>query len=154
MYIQAILPFSLLEGNKESGLEDLLRSVDALDLLTFFNGEGIIYEDHIKNMDTNDLKNMGISSDRAQQLHRDIEKETNRKKRLYQKLKDVKCDKVYEKLVKTGYTSEEVLSTDHDVLKKIGLSFPERKEVLSKIQAFKDVKAKGIQSNTIHLTDI
>ena len=105
-------------------------------------------------MDTNDLKNMGISSDRAQQLHKDIEKEMDRKKRLYQKLKDVKCDKVYEKLVKTGYTSEEVLSTDHDVLRKIGLSFPERKEVLSEIQAFKDVKAKGIQSNTIHLIDI
>ena len=49
---------------------------------------------------------------------------------------------VYDTLVKMGYASVEVYSMDHDALKKIGLSFLERKKFLAKIQPAME-KSKG-----------
>ena len=129
------------ENNKELELEELLRSINAIDLLERFRNERISVDDLIK-LDANDLK-FFAPSDRAEQLHGDIQKENERKIRLRQKLKDVKCHDLYNRLLKIGYTSEKVFSTDHDTLKSIGLSFMERKNVLKKIQSKKDEDIRG-----------
>ena len=104
--------------------------MDALDLFILLNDDGITV-DYLNKMDLNDLKMIGIPSERAQKFHGDLET----LKRLHQKLEDLKCVEIYDKLLKIGHTSDELLSIDHNALKKAGLSFPDRKEALNKIQS-------------------
>ena len=134
-------PYSISETDKELELEELLHSINAVDLIERFKSDGIHVDDLIK-LDANDLK-FFAPSERAKQLHGDIQKENERKIRLLQKLKDVKCYDLYDSLLKIGYTSEKVFSTDHDTLKSMGLSFMERKNVLKKIQSTKDENIRG-----------
>ena len=123
---------------------ELLHSLESIDLLDIFKKEGI-NEHHLIEFDIDDFKNIGISDLRARQLYRDIQKEHERKKSLLQTLKDVNCEEIYDQLVKLGYTSKEVFSTKHEDLKDIGISsYPERKEILKKIQI---VTAPMIEGN-------
>ena len=132
-------------------LEELLHSSNAIDLLDIFKKEGI-NEYHLIEFDIDDFKNIGISDLRAGQLYRDIQKEHERKISLHERkisllqtLKDVNCKEIYDQLVKIGYTSKEVFSTKHEDLKDIGISsYPERKEILKKIQI---VTAPMIEGN-------
>ena len=141
MYLKTNAPYSILEKGKELELEELLCSINAIDLLERFKSDGIHVDDLTK-LDANDLK-FFVPSDRAELLHRNIQKENERKICLQQRLKDVKCYDLYQKLLKIGYTSEKVFSTDHDTLKRIGLSFMERKEVLKKIEIAKNTNTRG-----------
>ena len=127
------LPCYISEDDTE--LKDLLRPLDALDLFGLLNDDGITV-DYLNKMDLNDLKMIGIPSERAQKFHSDLQ----RLKRLHQKLENLKCVEIYDKLLKIGHTSDELWSMDHNVLKKAGLSFPDRKEVLNKM---KSEKIKG-----------
>ena len=121
-----------------------MHSTNAIDLLDIFKKEGI-NEYHLIEFDIDDFKNIGISDLRAGQLYRDIQKEHERKISLLQTLKDVNCKEIYDQLVKIGYTSKEVFSTKHEDLKDIGISsYPERKEILKKIQI---VTAPMIEGN-------
>ena len=178
-----------------------------MDLLEIFNDAGIT-ADHVTNLDINDLQSIGVSLDRAEQMHSDIKKENERKERLKReedeekkkmqmeeeerrrkeeegrrrmqmeederqrqederkrqedeermrmqmeeearkkallnKLQYFKCVELYDDLVKIGYTSEKVFSIDHATLQNIGLSFMERKNVLTKIQSVKDAEIEG-----------
>ena len=124
-------------------LEQLLHSLNALDMLELFTTEGINY-DNLRDFNINDFKHIGISRLRAKQLYRDIRKEEWRKDILRERLKDVKCEDLYDRLVKIGYTSDEVFSMDHDDLKEVGIfSFPKRKEILERIQTSKDPMIEG-----------
>ena len=124
-------------------LEEMLHSLNALDLLELFTKESI-NEDNLRDFDANDFKNLGISGLRAKQLYRDIRKEEWRKDGLRERLNEVKCEDLYHRLVKIGYTSDEVFSMDHDDLKEAGIfSFPKRKEILERIQNAKDPMIEG-----------
>ena len=130
-------------------LEELLHSSNAIDLLDIFKKEGI-NEYHLIEFDIDDFKNIGISDLRAGQLYRDIQKEHERKISLLQTLKDVNCEEIYDQLVKIGYTSKEVFSTKHEDLKDIGISsYPERKEILKKIQISRATMINGNQMSSI-----
>ena len=142
-YLKINAAHYISENNKELELEELLRSINAVDLLERFRNVGINVDDLIK-LDANDL-NFFAPLDRAEQLHRDIQKEIERRIRLLQKLKDVKCDDLYNRLLKIGYTSEKGFSTNHDTLISIGLSFLESTNVLEKIQSKKDEDIRGNQ---------
>ena len=84
--------------------------------------------------DPHDLEQLGISSDRALQLQKDIQQELTRRRNLHQTLKEAGCDELYKKLVETGYRSIQVVSMNHHVLKGIGLLLLERKNILEKIK--------------------
>ena len=129
-----------ISGDIEN-IEDVLRHLNALDLLENFENEGITMKD-LNRYDHNDLEQLGISSDRAFQLQKDIQQELARRRNLHQTLKEAGCDELYKKLVETGYRSIEVVSMNHDVLKGIGLLLLERKNVLEKIENVK-VAIKG-----------
>ena len=122
-------------------IEDVLRQLKALELLENFENEGITIKD-LKNLDRNDLEQLGISSDRALQLQKDLQQELSRRRNLHQTLKEAGCDELYKKLVETGYRSIQVALMNHDVLKGIGLPLLERKNVLEKIENVK-VAIKG-----------
>ena len=107
----------------------------ALDLFDLLNDDGIKVDD-LNKMDLNDLKMIGIPSERAHKFHSDLQT----LKRLHQKLENLKCVEIYDKLLKIGHTSDELWSIGHNALKKAGLSFPDRKEVLNKM---KSTKIKG-----------
>ena len=111
-------------------LKDLLRPLDALDLFDLLNDDGVTV-DYLNKMDLNDLKMIGIPSERAHKFHSDLQT----LKSLHQKLENLKCVEIYDKLLKIGHISDELLSIDHNALKKAGLSFPDRKEALNKIQS-------------------
>ena len=121
-----------ISGDIEN-IEDVLRQLNALDLLENFENEGITMKD-LNRYDHNDLEQLGISSDRAFQLQKDIQQELARRRNLHQTLKEAGCDELYKKLVETGYRSIEVVSMNHDVLKGIGLLLLERKNILEKIK--------------------
>ena len=104
-------------------------------MFDLLNDDGVTV-DYLNKMELNDLKMIGIPSERAQKFHSDLET----LKRLHQKLENLKCVEIYDKLLKIGHTSDELWSIDHDVLKKAGFSFPDRKEVLNKM---KSEKIKG-----------
>ena len=133
------LSYSIIGGYKE--LEELLRSLKALDLITLFDDEKVGIDD-LMSFDLNDLTQLGLSLDRAQQLQEEVITEKRRISELLTALKGSDCMEVYDTLVKMGYASVEVYSMDHYVLKKIGLSFPERKKFLAKIQPAME-KSKG-----------
>ena len=135
------MTYSIIEDNKEQDLEKLLHSVNALDLVEFFKDEEMGIDDLIS-CDLNDLIELGLPSDRAQQFHEDLTKETKRKNELLATLKHFNSEKLYDELVKIGCTSKDVYSMDHGDLKKIGLSFMERKEVLTKIKTICDADEK------------
>ena len=123
--------------------------MNALDLLELFNDQKV-GKNVLMTCDLNDLLSLGISLERAQQLHGDLIKEINRRieenkrrNELLAALKHFNSEELYDDLVKIGYTSKEVHSMDHDVLKKIGLSFVERKNVLTKIKNVNDAKVKA-----------
>ena len=113
----------------------------ALDLITLFDDEKVGIED-LMSFDLNDLTQLGLSLDRAQQLQEELIREKRRISELLTALKGSDCMEVYDTLVKMGYASVEVYSMDHDALKKIGLSFLERKKFLAKIQPAME-KSKG-----------
>ena len=122
----------------EEGIDEhheLLRRLNALDLLEVFHQEGINVSD-FNDLDNNDFVDMGISVDRAKKLHSGCQKENDRKKYLHQALKGAECVEVYEHLVKAGYASEDLCSLTHDDLKETGLSFMQRKTILKKIQSW------------------
>ena len=124
-------------------LEEVLRSLNALDLLELFTKEEI-NENHLTDFHISDFKKIGIPRLRAKQLYRDIRKEVWRKSKLRQRLIDVKCEDLYDRLVKIGYTSDEVFCMEDDDLKEIGItSYPKRKEILERIQAARDQMIKG-----------
>ena len=129
-----------ISGDIEN-IEDVLRQLNALDLLENFENEGITMKD-LNRYDHNDLEQLGISSDRAFQLQKDIQQELARRRNLHQTLKEAGCDELYKKLVETGYRSIELVSMNHDVLRGIGLQLLERKNVLEKIENVK-VAIKG-----------
>ena len=104
-------------------------------MFDLLNDDGVTV-DYLNKMDLNDLKMIGIPSERAQKFHSDLQ----RLQRLHQKLENLKCAEIYDKLLKIGHTSDELWSIDHNALKKAGLSFPDRKEVLNKM---KSEKIKG-----------
>ena len=150
-----------------------------MDLLEIFNDEGVTAND-VTNLDLSELQEIGVSLDRAEQMHRDIKEterkdrlrreedeekkrmqveeeerkrkedeeknrmqleEEERKKVLLSKLQYLNCVELYEDLVSIGCTS--VFSIDKDALKKIGLNFMERKNLLDKIQSLKDAEIEG-----------
>ena len=123
-------------------IEDVLRHLKSLDLLENFENDGITMKDLHRLDDPNDLEQLGISSDRALQLQKDIQQELTRRRNLHQTLKEAGCDELYKKLVETGYRSIQVVSMNHHVLKGIGLLLLERKNVLEKIENVK-VAIKG-----------
>ena len=124
-------------------LEEVLRSLNALDLLELFTKEEI-NENHLTDFHISDFKKIGIPRLRAKQLYRDIRKEVWRKSKLRQRLIDVKYEDLYDRLVKIGYTSDEVFCMEDDDLKEIGItSYPKRKEILERIQAARDQMIKG-----------
>jgi len=143
------------ENGKDSEFKELLQLVNALDLLELFNDEKV-GKNELMACDLNDLRSLGISFERAQQLHGDLTKETkrrndetDRKRGLLEALKHFHCEELYDDLIKIGYTSQSLnyndsfdrlryFSIDHDALKKIGLSFAERKKVLTNIQERKE----------------
>ena len=135
------MTYSIIEDNKEQDLEKFLHSVNAIDLVEFFKDEEMGIDDLIS-CDLNDLIQLGLPSDRAQQFHEDLTKETKRKNELFATLKYFNSEKLYDELVKIGCTSKDVYSMDHGDLKKIGLSFMERKEVLTKIKTICDADEK------------
>ena len=122
----------------EKGLEETLESLNAIDLLIFFESENI-KSNELKDLDLNDLIHLGVSSERAQEFLNSRQKEDDRKKRLRKMLQDVDCAALYDSLVEKGYTAEDILTIDHAGLKEIGLSFQDRKNVMKKI---KDEKPK------------
>ena len=109
--------------------------MDALDLFNILNDDGITV-DYLNKMDANDFMEIGIPSERAQKFYSDLQT----LKRLHQRLENLKCVEIYDKLLKIGHTSDELWSIGHNALKKAGLSFPDRKEVLNKM---KSTKIKG-----------
>ena len=119
----------------DEGLKDLLRPLDALDLFDLLKDDGITV-DYLNKMDLNDLMKISIPLERAQKFHNDLQT----LKRLHQRLENLKCVEIYDKLLKIGHTSDELWSIGHNALKKAGLSFPDRKEVLNKM---KSTKIKG-----------
>lgn len=138
------------EDGKDFEFEELLQLVNALDFLELFNDEKV-GKNELMACDLNDLISLGIPLERAQQLNGDLTKETkrrndetDRKKELLAALKHFNCEELYDDLIKIGYIDQGIylevgigignISIDHDVLKKIGLSFAERKKVLTKIQ--------------------
>ena len=104
-------------------------------MFILLNDDGITV-DYLNKMDANDFMKIGIPSERAQKFHSDLET----LKRLHQRLENLKCVEIYDKLLKIGHTSDELWSIGHNALKKAGLSFPDRKEVLNKM---KSTKIKG-----------
>ena len=104
-------------------------------MFDLLNDDGVTV-DYLNKMDLNDLKMIGIPSERAQKFHSDLQ----RLQRLHQKLENLKCVEIYDKLLEIDHTSDELRSIDNDALKKAGLSFPDRKEVLNKM---KSTKIKG-----------
>ena len=116
-------------------LKDLLRPLDALDLFDLLNDDGVTV-DYLNKMDLNDLKMIGIPSERAQKFHSDLQ----RLQRLHQKLENLKCVEIYDKLLEIDHTSDELRSIDNDALKKAGLSFPDRKEALNKMKSSTKIK--------------
>ena len=104
-------------------------------MFDLLNDDGITVA-YLNKMDVNDLMKIGIPSKRAHKFHSDLQK----LKRLHQKLENLKCVEIYDKLLKIGHTSDELWSIGHNALKKAGLPFPDRKEVLSKM---KSTKIKG-----------
>ena len=136
------MTYCLIVDNKAFELAELLRLVNALDLLEQFNDETVGLDD-LMTYDINDLIQLGLSSDRAQQLIDDIEKEVIRKRELLTTLIHFKSEELYDRLVKIGYKPTEVHSMDHNVLKKIDISsFPERMKILKKIQMVSDADAQ------------
>ena len=63
------LSYSIKGGYKE--LEELLRSLKALDLITLFDDEKVGIDD-LMSFDLNDLTQLGLSLDRAQQLQEEL----------------------------------------------------------------------------------
>ena len=122
----------------EKGLEETLESLNAIDLLIFFESENI-KSNELKDLDLNDLIHLGVSSERAHEFLNSRQNEDDRKKRLRKMLQDVDCLALYDSLVEKGYTAEDILTIDHAGLKEIGLSFQDRKNVMKKI---KDEKPK------------
>ena len=110
-------------------------------MLENFNKEGIETKNS-SSLGPDDLEQLGISSDRALQLQKDIQQELARRRNLHQTLKEAGCDELYKKLVETGYRSIQVGLINHDVLKGIGLPLMERKNVLEIIENVK-VAIKG-----------
>ena len=104
-------------------------------MFDLLNDDGVTV-DYLNKMDLNDLKMIGIPSERAHKFHSGLQT----LKRLHQKLENLKCVEIYDKLLKIGHTSDELWSIGHNALKKAGLSFPDRKEVLNKM---KSTKIKG-----------
>ena len=117
----------------EKGLEETLESLNAIDLLIFFESENI-KSNELKDLDLNDLIHLGVSSERAHAFLNSRQKEDDRKKRLRKMLQDVDCAALYDTLVDKGYTAENILTIDHAGLKDIGLSFQDRKNVMKKIK--------------------
>ena len=119
-------------------LQELLRPLNALDMLELFHQMGINVGD-FNDLDVSDFVDLGLSQDRAQELYRRKnelqQKENERKNDLNQTLKDVDCIEFYDDFIKAGYTSEKILMCEkHDDLKDISLSFTQRKNILKKIQ--------------------
>jgi len=136
------------ENGKDSEFKELLQLVNALDFLELFNDEKV-GKNELMACDLNDLISLGIPLKRAQQLHWELTQETWRrnnetkqKEDLLAALKHSDCEELYDDLIKIGYASHHVDHVDHDVLKKIGLSFEERKKVLTKLQKQKERNEK------------
>ena len=110
-------------------------------MLENFNKEGIETK-NLYSLGPDGLIQLGASSNRAHQLHKDMLQELARRQNLRQTLKVAKCDEIYEKLVETGYMPIEVVSMNHDILKGIELPLLERINVLKKIENVK-VAMKG-----------
>ena len=105
-----------------------------------------------RGLDLDDFIQLGIPSDRAQQLQEDLTKLTKRKTELLAALESFGSSDLYDDLAKIGCTSDDVYAMDHEVLKKIGLSFMERKRVLTKIKTKRDDIANG--TNWRNIIDI
>ena len=149
MSLDTIVLYYVIEDGKDFEFEELLQIVNALEFLELFKNEKV-GKNELMACDLNDLISLGISLERAQQLHGDLAKETDRRieetkrrNQLLTTLKHFNCEELYDDLVKIGYRNTDVHSMDHDVLKKIGLSFLERKSILTKIKDVNDAKVKA-----------
>ena len=118
-----------------------MQALNALELYEPFNNDGVtpcsLYEHGI---DFNDLIKNGVPLDKAHQIDGDLQT----LKSLQQKLKDGRYPEIHHKLLKIGHISEDLNTINDDVLRKIGYTFPQRKEFLNKI------KATQMKGNLIH----
>merc|ERR1719362_442169 len=100
-----------IEDGKDFEFEELLQIVNALEFLELFKNEKV-GKNELMACDLNDLTSLGISLERAQQLHGDLTKltkrrnnETDRRKGLLALLEHFHCQELYDYLIKTGYAS-------------------------------------------------
>ena len=120
-------------------LKSLLRSLNALDLFETLDNEAITVG-YLNETDIgiSDLIMIGIPSGRAHQFHRDLQTH----KSLRQKFQDVQCIEIFDKLLKEGQIPGDLISINQDVLKTIGFTFPERRELLDKLKSTKATNYK------------
>ena len=83
----------------DAELKVILESLNAIDLQETFYKQNITQND-IKNLNSHDLEQLGISSKRALEFLSMRQKEDERKMKLKQILKEVDCEELYSILVK------------------------------------------------------
>ena len=116
-----------------------MRLLNALDLFETLDNEAInVGYLNETDIGISDLITIGIPSGRAHQFHRDLQTH----KRLRQKFQDVQCIAIFDKQVKVGKLPGDLISINHDVLKTIGFTFPERKIFLVKLNSTKATNYK------------
>ena len=85
------------------------------------------------NLELSTLTNSGISSNRAEQFLREIEKDDERKIRLKRKLSEYHCVHLYESLARIGFSADQVSSVDNTILEKINVPLPQRESIIDTI---------------------
>ena len=125
----------------DAKLVEKLNAFSAFDLADIFVSEHV-KADQLLNLNVEDLKKLGVSLERAQRFLNDIQKDQEKKETLFEKLKEANCEEIFDNLAKAGCTSEEVLSLDDEALRKMGIGFKKRKQVLTRIKKMSDAKCK------------
>ena len=111
----------------------MLKSFSALDLAEILVSENV-KADQLVNLNLEDLETIGIPLERAERFLSEVKKDQERKESLLERLKEIHCEEIFSDLAKGGCTSEEVISLDDDALRKLGIDFKKRKNVLRRIQ--------------------
>ena len=122
---------SILEKNikVDVELEAMLKSFSALDLAEILVSENV-KADQLVNLNLEELETIGIPLERAERFLSEVKKDQERKESLLERLKEIHCEEIFSDLAEGGCTSEEVISLDDDALRKLGIDFKKRKNVL------------------------
>ena len=119
----------------------MLKSFSALDLAEILVSENV-KADQLVNLNLEDLETIGIPLERAERFLSEVKKDQERKESLLERLKEIHCEEIFSDLAEGGCTSEEVISLDDDALRKLGIDFKKRKNVLRRIKNVPSLRQK------------